>query len=69
MRIIVDRIEDDKAVVELESGATVTVPTEILCGAKEGDAVVLTVERKDSDNRVDTHSIFESLRKKSNTDA
>ncbi len=64
MRIIVDRIEENTAVVELENGKTVTVPTELLCGASEGDAIVLTVEKKEN-SAVDTHSIFESLRKKS----
>ncbi len=64
MRIVVDRIEENIAVVELESGKTVTVPTELLCGAKEGDSIVLTVEKKE-ESAVDTHSIFESLRKKS----
>ena len=64
MRIVVDRIEENIAVVELENGKKVTVPTELLCGAKEGNAIVLTVEKKE-ESAVDTHSIFESLRKKS----
>lgn len=64
MRIIVDRIEENTAVVELEDGNTVNMPTKLLCGAKEGDAIILTVEKKE-ESVVDTHSIFESLRKKS----
>lgn len=70
MRIVVDRIEDKIAVVELESGQTVTIPASLIADAKEGDAIVLTVEPKNSAGSStasdkDTHSIFERLRKKS----
>ena len=61
MRFIVDRIEEDKAVVELENGEMLEIPAVLLQNAKEGDAFTLTVEEK----RKDTHSIFEQLRNKS----
>ncbi len=64
MRFIVDRIEDNKAVVELPDGEMLAIPAVLLENAKEGDAVVLTIEKE----RVDTHSIFEALRKKSDSD-
>ncbi|MBE6824950.1 MAG: DUF3006 domain-containing protein [Ruminococcaceae bacterium] len=65
MRIIVDRIEENLAVIELPSGKTVTVDKELIMNAKEGDAIVLSVEEKTEQNKADTHSIFEALRKKS----
>lgn len=62
MRFVVDRIEGDNAKIELESGEMLTIPVILVKDAKEGDVVVLTIEQ----SRVDTHSIFEALRKKSN---
>lgn len=61
MKFTVDRIEEDKAIVELQSGEMLTIPTALLGEATEGDTVTLVVEKK----RVDTHSIFEKLRNKS----
>ncbi|MBQ2972707.1 MAG: DUF3006 domain-containing protein [Ruminococcus sp.] len=61
MKIIVDRIEEDIAVVELENGSKANIPVALLGDATEGDAIVLSVEKK----AVDTHSIFEKLRNKS----
>lgn len=64
MKIIVDRIEENTAVVELESGQIVSVPKEIIADAKEGDSIILTVQSK-SESATDTHSIFKKLRNKS----
>ncbi len=61
MKITVDRIEENIAVVELEDGKRVNIPAVLLGEAKEGDVITLTVEKK----REDTHSIFEKLRNKS----
>ncbi len=61
MRFVVDRIEGDKAKIELENGDILTIPAVMVEDAKEGDAVILTIEQ----SRVDTHSIFETLRKQS----
>ncbi len=61
MKIIVDRIEENIAVVELEDGSKADIPVVLLGEATEGDAIVLSVEKK----REDTHSIFEKLRNKS----
>ncbi len=68
MRIIVDRIVEQKAVVELESGSMLTIPVELIGDAKEGDAIVLTTEKKSEETKSDTHSIFERLRNKSKAD-
>ena len=59
MRFVIDRIEEDTAVIELENGQMLTIPAVLVDNAKEGDAIILTVEEK----RVDTHSIFEALKK------
>ncbi len=61
MRFTVDRFENDIAVIELENGEMLNLPAVILKDAHEGDTVVLSVEKKS----VDTHSIFEALRKRS----
>lgn len=61
MRFVIDRIEEDTAVIELENGQMLTIPAVLVENAKEGDAIILTVEEK----RVDTHSIFEALKNKS----
>lgn len=58
MKFIVDRIEKDKAIIELDNGEMLTIPAILLQNAKEGDTVTLTIEEK----REDTHSIFEQLR-------
>lgn len=61
MRFIIDRIEENTATIELESGETLTIPAVLLQDAKEGDAVTITVEER----RNDTLSIFEQLRNQS----
>ncbi len=64
MKIIVDRIEDGVATVELENGETVNLPAILFEDFKEGDALTLTVEKADDTTITDTHSIFEKLRNK-----
>ncbi len=64
MKYIIDRIEEDKAVLECKTGEMLTVPAKLLENAKEGDTIILSIEQK----RTDTNSIFERLRKKSKPD-
>lgn len=66
MKLTVDRIENDIAIVETESGELLSVPAVLLGDIKEGDKLTLTVE-KDKTDTTDTHSIFEKLRNKSNS--
>lgn len=68
MKIIVDRIEENIAVVELENGKMLNVPLEIIADANEGDSIILSVENKAESITTDTHSIFEKLRNKSKAD-
>ncbi len=64
MKIIVDRIEDGVATVELENGETINIPAILFEDFKEGDTLTLTVEKADDTDITDTHSIFEKLRNK-----
>ena len=51
MRVIIDRLESDYAVVELEDGVFVTVPARLFPGAKEGDVVRIEVDREATEER------------------
>ena len=64
MRYLIDRIEENFAVIELEAGKTATIPLRLVADAKEGDTVVITIEKKEEDTKVDTKSIFDKLRNK-----
>ena len=65
MKYIVDRIEENYAVIEIETGKTISIPIELIEGAKEGDCIVITIEKKSEEDIEDTRSIFEKLRNKS----
>lgn len=65
MKYIVDRIEENYAVIELEAGKTLSIPIELIEGAKEGDSIVIMIEKKSEEDMEDTRSIFEKLRNKS----
>lgn len=65
MKYVIDRIEENKAVIEIEAGKTVAVPVELIGTAREGDAIIITVEKKSEEALEDTKSIFERLRNKS----
>lgn len=60
MRVVIDRFENDKAVVEMPDKTMLIVPKALFKDAKEGDCVTITVEEK----QTDTTSIFEKLRNK-----
>lgn len=65
MKLIIDRIEENTAVLELESGECVNVPKVLIDNAQEGDTIIISVEKKTKEQTSDTHSIFERLRNKS----
>lgn len=65
MKYVIDRIEENLAVVETEEGKTATISLDLIENAKEGDAVVITIEKKSDETAKNTHSIFEKLRNKS----
>ncbi len=78
MRVIIDRLEGDIAVVEC-SGEMLSVPAKLFENAKEGDHVEICVikrkgsadaffrkaDDKEDEKNIDTKAIFERLRKKS----
>ena len=65
MRVIIDRLEEEFAVVELD-GRMYNVPRALLPGAQEGDTAEITVLGKIQSEGGDApHEIFERLRKKS----
>lgn len=68
MRVIIDRIEEKKAVVELESGKTLRVPRELFPNASDGDAVIITIEKASDKQKAQTHAMFEHLRNKSKSE-
>lgn len=52
MKLVFDRIEGDWAVCEYEKGKTLNLPKELLPeDAREGDALLLTVDREATDER------------------
>lgn len=51
MKVIIDRFEGDYAVVEIEIGKFVLLPKELVPDAKEGDVVLITVDRKATQKR------------------
>lgn len=65
MKYIVDRIEENSAVIEINTGKTISIPIELIEGAKEGDSIVIMIEKKSEEDMEDTRSIFEKLRNKS----
>ena len=66
MKIIVNRIEDGVATVELENGKTVNLPAILFEDFKEGDTLILTIEKANDSGTADTQKIFDKLRNKSN---
>lgn len=65
MKVIIDRFEEDIAVVELD-GVMYRAPRALFGDAQEGDAVVITGIGKNADtgDGEAPHDIFERLRKK-----
>ena len=62
--MIIDRFEDDIAVVELD-GEMISAPRALFAGANEGDTVELTnLGKPDYPDRPAPHDIFERLRRR-----
>lgn len=51
MKVILDRYEEDYAVVELENGELVNIPKILLENAEEGDIIEIRVLKKETDER------------------
>ena len=51
MKMVVDKIEEGIATVELENGEILNVSSKFIDGAKEGDIVEVTVNKKETIKR------------------
>ena len=51
MKYIIDRFEGDFAVLEIEKGKFVNMPKIFLEDAKEGDVVVITIDKSETKER------------------
>lgn len=51
MRLIIDRFEGDFAVAELEDGSFVNLPKCVVPDAKEGDVILITIDRDETKHR------------------
>ena len=51
MRVIIDRFEEELAVVELPGGGTAVISLSLLPQAKEGDAVEISVDKAFTEKR------------------
>lgn len=65
MRVVIDRIEDGIATVELENGRIIQVPGELFCECKDGDIVDITVnktltEHKKTSLKIDVSKLFDN---------
>lgn len=53
MKAVIDRIENGIAVLEFDDGFQLEIPAKYIDGAREGMAVDITVDRKETDRRRD----------------
>ncbi len=65
MRVIIDRIEDGIASVELENGKIICVPAELFDGCKEGDIVYITPDKEETQKKkqevmIDISGLFDN---------
>lgn len=51
MKVIIDRFEEEYAVVEIEVGKYVNVPKVLLPNAKEGDIVKIEIDKEGTEKR------------------
>ena len=64
MKVIIDRIEGDIAMVELD-GEMLKIPRALIGDAREGDAVMITPARSNAAHVSEKpHRIFERLRRR-----
>ncbi len=51
MKVIIDRFENDFAVIEIENGKTISVPKILFPNAKEGDVISIIVDKEETKKR------------------
>ena len=57
MKVVIDRIEDGIATVELENGKIINVPAELFDGCREGDIVNITHDKEQTKKKMKEISI------------
>ena len=65
MRVVIDRIEDGIASVELANGKILCVPAELFEGCKEGDVVYIAPNKEETEKvknevAIDVSSLFDN---------
>ena len=65
MRVVIDRIEDGIASVELANGKILCVPAELFDGCKEGDIVYITPDKEETEKKkqevlIDISGLFDN---------
>lgn len=65
MRVVIDRIEDGIATVELENGKMISVPAELFEGCNEGDIVYITPNKEETEKKraevlIDISGLFDN---------
>ena len=51
MKVIIDRFEEDYAIVEIEIGKSVNLPKILVPNAKEGDVINIEIDTNETENR------------------
>lgn len=51
MKVIIDRFENDIAVVEIDVGKTINVPKELFPNALEGDVFNIILDKRETEKR------------------
>ena len=65
MRVVIDRIEDGIASVELPDSKIICVPAELFADCKEGDIVYISPNKEETEKRkqelvIDVSSLFDN---------
>lgn len=51
MKVIIDRIENNYAIVEIETGKSINIPKILVPGAKEGDVIKIEIDEAETIKR------------------
>lgn len=51
MKVIIDRFENDQAIVEIEKGDFVSIPKILVPTAKEGDVISIEIDISETEKR------------------
>lgn len=64
MKIVIDRFENDYAIVELPDGNTLRIPKELFPGARENDVFYISFNLEETEERRNTiQKRFDKLKK------